>query len=201
PIGFKNENEILKKLLESKIKIITSEIEEKVKFISSVDNQVTTLKYLFKEMSEDIFKNGFFYEIQNEDSKIYKFIFKYYNLIKFVNLNFKSFKTIEKEKIFILLNLFNIGKSNKDGIEDKEYDNVIMPPIHPIMLEKLVDQQIFIRKSIKDILISSIDKKVDSSKLKNKIIKMIQLSEITTGADALFGNKNLLTSEKVIANY
>ncbi|WP_415306372.1 hypothetical protein, partial [Clostridium perfringens] len=156
---------------------------------------------LFKEMSEDIFKNGFFYEIQNEDSKIYKFIFKYYNLIKFVNLNFKSFKTIEKEKIFILLNLFNIGKSNKDGIEDKEYDNVIMPPIHPIMLEKLVDQQIFIRKSIKDILISSIDKKVDSSKLKNKIIKMIQLSEITTGADALFGNKNLLTSEKVIANY
>ncbi|EOU1829823.1 hypothetical protein C0L77_002678, partial [Clostridium perfringens] len=88
-----------------------------------------------------------------------------------------------------------------DGIEDKEYDNVIMPPIHPIMLEKLVDQQIFIRKSIKDILLSSIDKKVDSSKLKNKIIKMIQLSEITTGADALFGNKNLLTSEKVIANY
>lgn len=200
-IGFENEDEFLNKLLESKIKIITSEIEEKVKFISSVDNQVTTLKYLFKEMSEDIFKNGFFYEIKNEDSKIYKFIFKYYNLIKFVNLNFKSFKTIEKEKIFILLNLFNIGKSNKDGIEDKEYDNVIMPPIHPIMLEKLVDQQIFIRKSIKDILLSSIDKKVDSSKLKNKIIKMIQLSEITTGADALFGNKNLLTSEKVIANY
>ena len=200
-IGFENEDEFLNKLLESNIKTITSEIENKVKFISGIDQNITTLKYLLKEMSEDIFKNGFFYEIQNNDSKIYKFISKYYNLMKCINSKYKLLKTIEKEKVFIILNLFNIGVSARDGIENKEYEYAIMPPIHPIMLEKIVDQQIFIRKSIRDILVSSIDKKVTSSKLKYKIIKMIQLSEIINGADVLFGNKNLLTSEKVIANY
>lgn len=200
-IGFENEEEFLNKLLEAKIEISTKEIESKLKNINNIDVKIKFLQKSFYEMTEEIFTYGFFGSISKSDSKVNKFISKYEELLNYIRENYNSLRSSEKERIYILANLFNIGKDLNDGIENRYFEYAIMPPVHPIMLEKIVAQKIFIRKSFKDVLVSTIEKKVTENMLKNKIRKMMQLSEITIGADALIGKYNLMTTESVFGNY
>ncbi|MGG7209718.1 type IV secretion system DNA-binding domain-containing protein [Clostridium baratii] len=198
-ISLENEDEFLNKLLEAKIDpILKLHIDKTSGYIRA---KLDILSDIFEKMAKEIFEYGFFKAMLNMDSNIYKFINRYDELIKYVSANYETFRSSEKEKAFIVFNLFNIAKDDKEGIESREFEYAIMAPIHPIILEKIVAQKIFLRKSFKDLFESTKDKVVTAKNIKDKITKMVQLSEITSGADSLFGREKLITSEKVISNY
>lgn len=200
-IVLENEEEFLNKLLESKIDYTTSLIKEKLNGFYNISSKLDLLSSTLQNMTKEIFSQGFFRAMLNMNSNIYKFINRYDELIKYITANYETFRSSEKEKAFVVFNLFNIAKDDKEGIESREFEYAIMPPVHPIMLEKIVAQKIFLRKSFKDLFESTKGKAVTAKNIKDKITKMVQLSEITSGADSLFGREKLITSEKVISNY
>lgn len=63
---------------------------------------------------------------------------------------------------------------------------VVLPAYHPVLLEKIDAQQIFLRDGFAEILSAYMDKNLSADKMKAKLEKLVQLSSITQGVDTIF---------------
>ena len=71
---------------------------------------------------------------------------------------------------------------------------VVLPAYHPVLLEKIDAQQIFLRDGFAEIISAYMDKNLPADKMKAKLENLVQLSSITQGVDTIFGYPGILRS-------
>lgn len=116
----------------------------------------------------------------------------YTDLMQYIHSNYSNFTDVQKEKIILLLNSFTIA-SNADVIEKCDMGEVLFPAYHPVMLEKIDAQQLFLRDGFAELAISKIESNTRHEKVIGKLANLVQLSSITQGADFVIkrSSKNL----------
>lgn len=109
----------------------------------------------------------------------------YTTLMEYIKNNYASFTDVQREKIALLINCFVIS-SNANIIENCNMGEVILPAYHPVMLEKIDAQQVFLRDGFAEIISSYMEKGLSADKVKAKLESLVQLSSITQGVDTIF---------------
>lgn len=114
----------------------------------------------------------------------------YTTLMEYIQNNYSSFTDVQREKIALLINCFVIS-SNTNVVENCNMGEVVLPAYHPVLLEKIDAQQIFLRDGFAEIFSAYMDKNLAADKMKAKLEKLVQLSSITQGVDAIFKKASL----------
>lgn len=114
----------------------------------------------------------------------------YTTLMEYIQNNYSSFTDVQREKIALLINCFVIS-SNTNVVENCNVGEVVLPAYHPVLLEKIDAQQIFLRDGFAEIFSAYMDKNLAADKMKAKLEKLVQLSSITQGVDAIFKKASL----------
>ena len=106
----------------------------------------------------------------------------YTDLMQYIHTNYNNFTDVQKEKISLLLNVFAIA-SNEDVVEKCDMGEVLFPAYHPVMLEKIDAQQLFLRDGFAELATSKMESNTRQEKIIAKLDSLVQLSSITQGAD------------------
>lgn len=179
-----NENEIINRIE----KYLPESIYEK--FIITVFN--------FKNFQDEVKHKGFFNTIENTSMKL---ITSYIDMLKYCRENYDKFTSIEQQYIYLILNAFAITKGDEYGLNNNYTSNTIIPPYHPIMLEKMKDRMNFIKDGYSEVF-GRLNELYKKDKIFEIIDKYDQLSNIIDGIEVLQGkDHNLILSSKVYGFY
>lgn len=135
----------------------------------------------FKDFSVQLIDHGFYSAL----NLLRQVVVTYTELMQYIQANYNRFTDVQKEKIALLLNCFVIA-SNSDVIETCDMGEVLFPAYHPVMLEKIDAQQLFLRDGFAELVCSMMEQGVRKDKIVAKLESLIQLSSITQGADFVF---------------
>lgn len=134
----------------------------------------------FRVFSINLTDNGFYSAL----SKLREVVSAYTTMMEYVQNNYTSFTDVQREKIALLINSFVIS-SNANVIENCNMAEVLLPAYHPVMLEKIDAQQIFLRDGFAEIFCSYMRKTLSADKANAKLDSLVQLSSITQGVDTV----------------
>lgn len=140
----------------------------------------TALCNSFEAFAIKLLKNGFYSALDD----LRNTVSAYTTMMENIQKNYASFTDVQKEKISLLTNSFVIS-SNASVIENCNMGEVLLPAYHPVMLEKIDAQQIFLRDGFAEIITTFMEKGISVDKASAKLNSLIQLSSITQGVDTI----------------
>lgn len=140
----------------------------------------TALCNSFETFAIKLTSNGF-YSALNE---LRETVSAYTTMTEYIQRNYASFTDVQREKISLLTNSFVIS-SNASVIETCNMGEVLLPAYHPVMLEKIDAQQIFLRDGFAEIITTFMEKAIPADKASAKLDSLVQLSSITQGVDTI----------------
>lgn len=117
-------------------------------------------------------------------TELRKVVSSYTDMMDYLKSNYNAFTDVQKEKIALLANCFMIS-SNSNVVDNCDMCEVLLPAYHPVMLEKIDAQQIFLRDGFAEVFESLISHNLSGEKWKSKLDSLVQLSSITQGVDAI----------------
>ncbi len=135
----------------------------------------------FEKFTLKLTSNGLYSAL----SELREAVSAYTALMEYVQTNYSSFTDVQREKIALLINCFVIS-SNSNVVENCNMGEVILPAYHPVLLEKIDAQQIFLRDGFAEIFSAYMGKNLSADKVKAKLENLVQLSSITQGVDTIF---------------
>lgn len=156
----------------------------------------TALCDAFQAFSINLTENGFYSAL----GKLREVVFAYTTMMECIQNNYLSFTDVQKEKIALLLNIFVIS-SNANVIENCNMAEVLLPAYHPVMLEKIDAQQIFLRDGFAEIFCSYMGGNISIDKAFAKLDNLVQLSSITQGVDTVIKKANSYLTCKYMWEY
>lgn len=180
--------------------------------------EVKTIEKIKKYLPEDIYENfmGVIYDFRNFqdevknkgyyntiDNTCMQLITSYVDLLNKCKDDFDKFTSVQKQYLYLILNIFMITKDENYGFKNDYTAQTIIPPYHPIMLEKIKDRMNFIKDGYNEAF-NSIEKleKLNLKVIFDIIDKYSQLSSITNGVEILQGeNRDLILTKKVYGLY
>ncbi|TWT28398.1 ATP-binding protein [Planomicrobium sp. CPCC 101110] len=130
------------------------------------------------------------------------FINKYTEIMKDIYGNVEQMKQVEKDSLYLVSNLFSIVSEEDISATVGKIEGAIIPPFHPAMLEKILDQQAYQRKGIAEIIKESLETDVISiAKLKSKFEKIERQSTIISGVDTILSVNNFSRIPSQVLGY
>ena len=178
-------------------KIIGSELDN-----DEINNEFINLIYEYKKLLDIISNNGYYYTLINDNYNKRVFT-RYANLLKVARENYDNLTSTQRESLFLLLNIFLIGEKNFNEFKSNKCNSILIPPYHPVMLEKMYYKAEYLKKSLEEVISFINVDKVNSEKKLNKILSYnYRMCSITSGIDAYCFNCNrLITSDKIHGRY
>ena len=140
----------------------------------------------FVKFAEKIDSNGLF----NAMEDLRCVVKAYSDLMQNVYDSFYTYTDVQRSKLPLLVNCFTIT-SNANVLTDGKMGEVILPAYHPVVLEELDAQQLFLRSGIANILTTLLNGKKaakDFSLAARTLDKYIELSMITQGTDTILSD-------------
>ncbi|KZZ84377.1 ATP-binding protein [Bacillus sp. SJS] len=162
----------------------------------SITTRLYQLSSPFKEFIKDLKKYGFYNTVNARKSRsALLFIEKYTNVLESLVENYSSIDTVERKYIYLVTNLFLMVQS-KDVAKEEYLKGAIVPPIHPAMLEKMIEQQAFYRQGLNTLLIELVNGN-PNCQFEKMIDNIARQSTIITGLDTIVSESstNRLTKE------
>lgn len=154
---------------------------------SDLENRISNTFGKLKESCKEfimIVKNKGIYSTFVEKNVCSKLFKRYVELLNIIKENYDNFTSQEKENIYLFLNLFLIGDSTLEGSKSGKLKNVIMPPYHPIMLEKILCRCNYIKSSFYEILdFISINTNIKEKNAMDKFDTDLKMCSINSGMD------------------
>nr|WP_302595611.1 DUF87 domain-containing protein [uncultured Cellulosilyticum sp.] len=145
----------------------------------------------FNDRINSLMEYGLFNTIQELETANY--ITDYVKYITYLQENVKNFTINQREVAADLLNSFCITSTDK-----KRDERVLIPPCHPIMLEKMVSKLTYLRGIYKEIFV--VIKRADKSTTEDivqRIQRGNQLATIECGADVVLNRGHLMCCSAV----
>jgi hypothetical protein len=171
--------------------LLPKEIQE-----GTIASKLFQLNKPFKTFLQDIKNKGFYNTVNaRKSNSAPQFIAKYIDVMTSILSNNSTISTIEKKYYHLLTNLFMFVKS-EDAARDEILNGAIVPPFHPAMLEKMIEQQAYFRKGLHALLIDESNN--FTNKHFEKVIENIKRqSTIISGLDTIISedSSNRLTKE------
>ena len=169
--------------------------------LSQIDVKAYSLGKAFITILREINEKGFFNIIKNPTGK--KAFINY--LDSFNNLSLEMANGIAdttlQEKIYEIAKAFTII-GNEDELKAKGSSCIIIPPHHPVMLEKIIERYSFLTNGIAEILANILDEtNISNSQIDRQYSKLDQLSTITFAMGAMLGANNKFESSKKTFGY
>lgn len=201
-INSESEDEFFINIEKMNLDLIEDELREKVK--NYLPNQIyegfMVVLYRFKEFQQEVKNKGFYNTLDNTCSSL---ITSYVSLLNKCKSMFDEFTSVQKKYLYLVLNIFLITKNKECGFKNDCTGETIIPPYHPIMLEKIKDRMNFIKDGYNESFeFMSKMEKVNTKKIFEIIDKYAQLSNITSGIEVLQGiNGDLILTKKVYGFY
>lgn len=201
-VNCESDEEFYRKLEKVKITFEDKSISDTIKNVFSQDLyfEYENIVLKFSELVEAIFVNGFY---NTFNGTLPKFIDEYRKFIDKVVTHYNDFSSIQKDNLYLFLNAFLMLKSNGEGINSAEISSTIVPPYHPIILEKCIAQMIYLRNGIAEIF-SYINEKdgLTSKEIRTKLSQYRQLSIVTGAFDVILAeNKQYLLCNNTYGYY
>ena len=201
-VNCESEDEFFINLEKINLDLIEGELIEKIQnyLPNEIHECFIDVLYKFKNFQEEVKNKGFYNTLDNACTEL---ITSYVRLLNECKNMFDEFTSIQKKYLYLVLNIFLITKDKEHGIDNDYTGETIIPPYHPIMLEKVKDRMNFIKDGYNESFecISNMDK-IDMKRIFEIIDKYAQLSNITSGAEVLQGkNRDLILTEKVYGFY
>ncbi len=190
---------------------------------NSLKNEINLLEYIQKKATDNtgrmwlsefsglgeafigfvksISENGFYGDLVLQgDSKILSFIDHYEKLgQKIIHTTFASSNL---EWVFnCYIHAFAIENRSKSVLQDERQEGCIIPPFHPAILQKRVDQAVFLYDGCREVLANKQDA-AKLSRLCQAIDDLEEMSEIHEGLDIFPGKNNtLFGTTRAFADY
>ena len=157
---------------------------------------------LFEKFAHRLCDSGFYYALD----ELRDVVSTYTKLMDGVAENYSRLTDVQKEKIGFLINCFTIT-SNEKVFDNCDMGEVILPAYHPVMLEKIDAQQIFLRDGFAELITDLMENKKGSKKPENEneinaeIDSLVRLSSITQGVDAVISKLSVYLTCKGMWEY
>ncbi|MGX1194603.1 ATP-binding protein [Metabacillus sp. SLBN-84] len=117
-----------------------------------IASKLYQLSNTFLEFIIDLKNKGFYNTVNvRKSNTALRFVDKYTEIIRSLIKNSSSITTSEKKYVHLISNLFLILQS-KDTTREKYLKGAIVPPLHPAMQEKMIEQHAFYRKGLKTLI-------------------------------------------------
>ena len=167
-----------------------------------INNEFGNLIYEYKNLLNTINSKGYYYTLINDNTSKRVFM-RYSSVLKVARNNYHNLTSTQKESLFLLLNMFLIGEKNFNEFKANKCSSILIPPYHPIMLEKMYYKIQYLKNSFEE-LVSFIN--VDKVNNENKLDKILsynyRMCSITSGFDAYcFSGNRLIASDKIHGRY
>lgn len=201
-INCESEDEFFINLEKMNLEFIDDELRGKVQnyLPDELYEEFMNVVYMFRTFQEEVKNKGFYNTLDNTCTML---ITSYVNLLNKCKMKFDNFTSVQKKYLYLVLNIFLITKNKEYGFANDYTGGTIIPPYHPIMLEKMKDRMNFIKDGYSEAFnyIEKMDK-IDSKRIFEIIDKYSQLSNITSGIEVLQGeNGDLILTQKVYGFY
>ncbi|MFB5089184.1 DUF87 domain-containing protein [Psychrobacillus sp. PGGUH221] len=157
----------------------------------------------FRSFVNNICDEGFYNVINNtkNDSTV-KFIYKYIEVIDYLKEKYSDLTSLEKEHLNLVANLFYIVSSKDVATKQLKLDGAIIPPYHPAMLEKILEQQSFQRKGygeiIRSLVLNENSKQTDDD---NKMERIDRQSTIISAVDTILSENSFSRIPSQVLGY
>lgn len=171
--------------------LIPKEIQE-----GKIASKLYQLSKPFKEFLIDLKNEGFYHTVNaRKSNSAVQFINKYIEVINGLLKDDPTINTIEKKYLHLLSNLFLVVQS-QDATVDEYLDGAIVPPLHPAMLEKMIEQQAFYRKGLNNLFDEALNN-LTNKQYEKAVDNIIRQSTIISGLDTIISDvsSNRLTKE------
>ncbi|MBL4935569.1 ATP-binding protein [Clostridium sp. YIM B02515] len=167
-----------------------------------ISNPLGLLESNYKEFIVSLTNEGYYRTILS-NGNCSKVINRYSDLLSAVRDNYEKLTSSQKEKIYMILNIFIISHSPFSSFIEGNIDSLIMPPYNPVMLEKLYHQMCFMRNGFDEILEMTANGSILTEKdIEHRINYFTRTCIITSGFDVFSLDKNnQIPTEKVYQFY
>lgn len=201
-INCESEDEFFINLEKMNLNLVEDEYRNKIEkyFPQDIYEEFILVFYNFRNFQEEVKNKGFYNTLDNTCIDL---ITSYVNLLNKCKDKFDEFTSIQQKHLFLMLNVFIITKDIDFGFNNEYTSEIIIPPYHPIMLEKMKDRMNFIKDGYSEAFkIVEKSTKLNIKKIFDIIDKYSQLSNITSGAEVLQNQDgNLILTKKVYGFY
>ena len=168
--------------------------------IGSVESIITkNIAEVFSKSMQFINKNGLFAAFY-DTQMISKLLEEYSILCDKIKRKIQN-KEISSEIVAIMAKAFMMI-NNKELIE-KSIVGAIIPPYHPIMIERILERYRYLSNGFKEIFeqIQYIEEEIAISKIYKRFDRFSQLSTVTTSVEFLIGKDNNYIGQKNTLGY
>lgn len=161
--------------------------------------QITSLSKSFVEVMNFIDKKGLF-SARRENYLIPKLLDDYSNLCEVVKNSAKNGE-MDKATINILSKAFMY--LNSKNISEKEVVGCVIPPFHPIMLERIVEQYRYLSNGFLELFLElrNNEEEVKRSKIEKRFDRFVQLSSVTNSIEFMIGKNGYINPKNNMGYY
>lgn len=147
----------------------------------------------FYTFIQNLCEEGFYNSINvSKDNSAVKFIDKYVEIIKTITSKIGDLSPTEKDFLNLIANQFLIVSSKNIAEKQLKLEGAIVPPLHPAMLEKIIEQQAFQRKGFAEIINSLLESnELKQGSIKNKMDRLEKQSTIISGVDTIICEESI----------
>lgn len=141
----------------------------------------------FYTFTQNLCEEGFYNSINvSKDNSAVKFIDKYVEVIETITKKIGDLSPTEKDFLNLIANQFLIASSKNIAKKQLKLEGAIVPPLHPAMLEKIIEQQAFQRKGYAEIINSLLESnQLKQGSINNKMDRLEKQSTIISGVDTI----------------
>ncbi|MCV9885126.1 ATP-binding protein [Metabacillus halosaccharovorans] len=157
----------------------------------------------FENFINSLFENGLYNLINPaKNDSAFKFINVYKKIAKEISESINDLNSVEKDHLNLISNLFYIV-SNKDvAISSLRLEGAIIPPYHPALLEKIIEQQSFQRRGLGIVINEVFDNEnISTSTIYKKIVEVEKQSTIISAVDTIISDKDDSRTPKKVFGY
>lgn len=187
--------------------ILANDVLAILKHLQPIDGilfgKLLRLREPFLDFLHYMNQEGFYRSINtNYSNAAAIFINKYIEVMKEIYENIGQMKQVEKDSLYLVSNLFCIVAKEDVRSTVAKIEGAIIPPFHPAMLEKIIDQQAYQRKGMAEAVRESLKSDaMSAAKLKAKFEKLERQSTIISGVDTILSENNLSRIPSQVLGY
>lgn len=187
--------------------ILANDIVKILKHLQPIEGilfgKLLRLREPFVDFLHYLNQEGFYKSINtNYSNTAAIFINKYIEVMKEIYENIGQLKQVEKDSLYLVSNLFCIVAKEDVRATVGKIEGAIIPPFHPAMLEKIIDQQAYQRKGVAETVRESlISDAISAVKLKAKFEELERQSTIISGVDTILSEDNLSRIPSQVLGY
>lgn len=172
-------------------------------FLSNdIRNAIGLLEIEYKNFLVKLINEGYFRTIANNGgcNKVFN---RYVELLNLVKDSYDQLTSSQREKIYMILNMFMISGVTFESFIENNIDSIIVPPYNPIMLEKVYYQMNFIRYGFDEVLsLISSGQVIAIKDVQKRLNYFSKTCVITSGFDMItVGNMYQLLTNKMHQYY